>query len=73
MPLLLEQAQPGTEIKIASAFFTSYEVLEKMAEKQTEIKMIVRLGLDTSPQDLKKYIKIENRKGLEWWRTTKIV
>lgn len=59
-PILLEQAQPGIEIKIASAFFTSYDVLEKMAANQTEIKMIVRLGFGTSPSALKKALGLNN-------------
>jgi len=59
-PILLEQAQPGTEIKIATAFFTSFEVLQKMAEKETEIKMIVRLGFGTSPTELRKAYDLKN-------------
>jgi HKD family nuclease len=59
-PILLDQAQPGTEIKIATAFFTSFEVLEKMAANQTEIKMIVRLGAGTSPTELRKALDLEN-------------
>lgn len=59
-PILLEQAQPGTEIKIASAFFTSFEVLKSMAENQTEIKMIVRLNFGTSPSELKKALGLDN-------------
>lgn len=58
--MLLEQAQPGTEIKIASAFFTSFEVLEKMAANHTEIKMIVRLNFGTSPLALKKALCLHN-------------
>ena len=59
-PILLDQAQSGTEIKIASAFFTSFEVLEKMASNETEIKMIVRLGFGTSPSELKKALGLKN-------------
>ncbi len=59
-PILLDQAQPGTEIKIATAFFTSFEVLEKMAANQTEIKMIVRLGSGTSPDELRKALGLKN-------------
>lgn len=59
--LLLDQAQPGTEIKIASAFFTSYEILEKMASAEdTNIKMIVRLNFGTDPIALKKAFKLGN-------------
>ena len=58
--LLLAQAQPGTEIKIASAFFTSFETLEKMAANQTEIKMVIRLNSGTSPAALKKAIALQN-------------
>jgi hypothetical protein len=58
--LLLAQAQPGTEIKIASAFFTSFEILEKMAAKETEIKMIVRLNFGTNPVELKKALALKN-------------
>lgn len=59
-PLLLNQAQPGTEIRIASAFFSSFEVLEKMAANETEIKMIVRLDRGTSPSELKKALGLTN-------------
>lgn len=59
-PILLEQAKPGIEIKIASAFFTSYELLEKFAANQTEIKMIVRLNFGTSPSALKKALTLPN-------------
>lgn len=58
--LLLKQAQPGTEIKIASAFFTSYEILEKMAANETEIKMIVRLNFGTNPKALEKAFALKN-------------
>jgi len=59
-PLLLNQAQLGTEIKIATAFFTSFEVLQKMANNETEIKMIVRLDRGTNPSELKKALGLNN-------------
>ncbi|MGB0834764.1 MAG: phospholipase D family protein [Psychrobium sp.] len=43
-----------TDIYIATAFFTEYELIEELTAKGCSVKLIVRLGFPTCPKALKK-------------------
>jgi hypothetical protein len=49
-----EEQEP---VFIASAFFTEYDLLEKISVKSRRVRLIVRLGFPTSPMALDKALK----------------
>jgi hypothetical protein len=55
------RALAGTvrNIYIASAFFTEHNVLETLAQGETSVLLVVRLGFPTSPIALEKALKIK--------------
>ncbi|MAD90337.1 MAG: alcohol dehydrogenase [Pseudoalteromonas sp.] len=53
---LYENVKEGMDIFIASAFFTEFDVIRMLLEKNCHIRIIVRLGFPTSPSALEKLL-----------------
>lgn len=52
--------QDGMDIFIASAFFTEFDVINMLIEKNCHIRIVVRLGFPTSPYALEKLLNNNN-------------
>lgn len=59
---IIRETQDLTNVYIASAFFTNYELIIKLVEKGCKIKLIVRLGFPTSPNVL---LDLINNKSID--------
>lgn len=53
---LYENVREGMDIFIASAFFTEFDVIRMLLEKNCHVRIIVRLGFPTSPSALEKLL-----------------
>lgn len=60
MTELLDAGRAVTDIFIATAFFTEFEVLEQLATANVTIRLIVRLGFPTNPDALAKALRLKN-------------
>lgn len=59
---LYENVNEGMDIYIASAFFTEFDVINMLLEKNCHVRIVVRLGFPTSPAALEKLL---NNKSIE--------
>ncbi|MGP9809385.1 phospholipase D-like domain-containing protein [Halomonas sp. AOP12-C2-37] len=59
---IYENVKEGMDIFIASAFFTEFDVIKMLLEKNCHIRIIVRLGFPTSPSALE---KLANNNSIE--------
>lgn len=57
---LYENVNEGMDIFIASAFFTEFNVIRMLLEKNCHVRIIVRLGFPTSPSALEKLLNDNN-------------
>lgn len=53
---LYENVNEGMDIFIASAFFTEFDVINMLLEKNCHVRIVVRLGFPTSPSALEKLL-----------------
>ena len=53
---LYENVKEGMDIFIASAFFTEFDVISMLLEKNCHVRIVVRLGFPTSPSALEKLL-----------------
>ncbi len=52
-------ADEGSEVFIASAFFTESDVVERYAAKKCTVRIVVRLGYPTSPKALERLLRFK--------------
>jgi len=57
---IIGSAQDGMDVFIASAFFTEFDVIKILLEKNCHIRIVVRLGFPTSPYALENLLKNNN-------------
>lgn len=57
---IYEYVKDGMDIFIASAFFTEFDVIKNLLEKNCHIRIVVRLGFPTSPFALEKLLNNNN-------------
>jgi len=58
--LVVDQSKTGTEIYIASAFFSEYDILKQMNDNDCHVLMIIRLNFGTNPTAIRKALLLEN-------------
>ena len=56
----IQEQSDQTDVWIAVAFFSHYEMLEYMVEHGCNVFLIVRLGKGTDPASLKKALSLKN-------------
>ncbi len=54
---LVSRAESGCDVYIASAFFTTSEVIHELITKGCNVKMVIRLGFPTSPTAIEQVYK----------------
>lgn len=59
---LYENVKDGMDVFIAAAFFTEFDIIQMLLEKECHVRIIVRLGFPTSPVAL---VKLLNNKNIE--------
>jgi hypothetical protein len=57
---LLDFDRDVTDIFIATAFFTEFDVMDELASRDVSIRLVVRLGFPTSPYALAKAMRLKN-------------
>ncbi len=57
---LERRSASGCDVYIASAFFTAFDVVERLLEKGCKVLMVVRLGFPTSPDAIEKAVRHPN-------------
>ena len=53
---LYENVNEGMDIFIASAFFTEFDIISMLLERNCHVRIVVRLGFPTSPSALEKLL-----------------
>ena len=53
---IYENLKEGMDVFIASAFFTEFDIIKMLLEKNCHIRIIVRLGFPTSPSALERLL-----------------
>jgi hypothetical protein len=53
---LYENVKDGMDVFLASAFFTEFDIIRMLLEKNCHVRIVVRLGFPTSPSALEKLL-----------------